>query len=71
MANEFFRHYGKDVAIAISPRGQGIMEVFFNGERIFDKKGEGNIYPDLKRVREMRQFIDAKLELLELAPADD
>jgi len=71
MANEFFRHYGKDVAIAISPRGQGIMEVFFNGERIFDKKGEGNVYPDLKRVREMRQFIDAKLELLEPAPADD
>ena len=71
MANEFFRHYGKDVAIAISPRGQGIMEVFFNGERIFDKKGEGNIYPDLKRVREMRQFIAAKLELLEPAPADD
>ena len=45
MANEFFRHYGPDVAIAISPRGQGIMEVFFNGERIFDKKGEGNSTP--------------------------
>ncbi len=71
MANEFFRHYGKDVAIAISPRGQGIMEVFFNGERVFDKKGEGNIYPDLKRVREMRQVIDAKLEVLEPAAADD
>ena len=71
MANEFFRHYGPDVAIAISTRGQGIMEVFFNGARIFDTKGEGNIYPDLKRVREMRQFIDAKLELLEPAPADD
>ena len=71
MANEFFRHYGKDVAIAISPRGQGIMEVFFNGERIFDKKGEGNIYPDLKRVREMREIIDAKVEALEPTPADD
>ena len=71
MANEFFRHYGKDVAIAISPRGQGIMEVFFNGERIFDKKGEGNIYPDLKRVREMREVIDAKLEALEPVAADD
>jgi predicted Rdx family selenoprotein len=71
MANEFFRHYGADVAIAISPRGQGIMEVFFIGERIFDKKGEGNIYPDLKRVREMRQVIDAKVEALEPTPADD
>ncbi len=47
------------------------MEVFFNGERIFDKKAEGNIYPDLARVREMRKVIDAKLETLEPAPADD
>ena len=47
------------------------MEVFFNGERIFDKKGEGNIYPDLKRVREMRQVIDAKVGAFEPTPADD
>ena len=71
MANEFFRHYGADAAIAISPRGQSIMEVFFNGERIYDKKGEGNTFPDLKRVREMREVINAKLEVLEPAPADD
>ena len=71
MANEFFRHYGKDVAITISPRGQSIMEVFFNGERIYDKKGEGNVFPDLKRVREMFAFIKNKIEILEPAPADD
>ena len=29
------------------------------------------IYPDLARVREMRKVIDAKLENLEPAPADD
>ena len=51
MANEFFRAYGPDAAVTISPRGQGIMEVFLDGEKIFDKKGEGNIYPDLARVR--------------------
>ena len=71
MANEFFRHYGADVAIAISPRGQGIMEVFFNGERFFAMTGEGNIYPDLQRVREMREVIDAKVGALEPTPADD
>ena len=38
MANEFFRAYGPDAAITISPRGQGIMEVFLDGEKIFDKK---------------------------------
>ena len=71
MANEFFRKFGPDVAVTISPRGQGIMEVFVDGERSFDKKGEGNIYPDLKRVREMRQVIDAKIEPLAPTPADD
>ena len=71
MANEFFRHYGPDAAITISPRGQSIMEVFFNGERIFDKKGEGNITPNLTRVREMRKVIDARIEALEPAPAGD
>ena len=71
MANEFFRHFGPDAAVAISPRGQGIMEVFVDGERIFDKKGEGNIYPDLKRLREMFAFIGNKIENLEPTPADD
>ncbi|PKB79051.1 MAG: hypothetical protein BZY88_15305 [SAR202 cluster bacterium Io17-Chloro-G9] len=70
MANEFFRAYGPDAAITISPRGQGIMEVFLDGERIFDKKGEGNIYPDLARVREMKKVISAKIENLQPAPAD-
>ena len=40
MANEFFRHFGPDVSVTISPRGQAIMEVFVDGERVFDKKGE-------------------------------
>ena len=70
MATEFFRAYGPDAAITISPRGQGIMEVFLDGERIFDKKGEGNIYPDLARVREMKKVIAAKIETLQTAPAD-
>ena len=70
MANEFFRAYGPDAAVTISPRGQGIMEVFLDGERIFDKKGEGNIYPDLARVREMKKVISAKIETLVPAPAD-
>jgi predicted Rdx family selenoprotein len=71
MANEFFRHFGPDAAVAISPRGQGIMEVFVDGERIFDRKEEGNIFPDLKRVRTMLEFIREKIATLEPAPADD
>ena len=71
MANEFFRHFGPDVALTISPRGQGIMEVFVDGERIFDKKGEGNIYPDLARVREMRKVIAEKIDAAVAVPADN
>ncbi len=71
MANEFFRHFGPDVSLAISPRGQGIMEVFVDGERIFDKKGEGNIFPDLKRVREMRDIVAEKIAGAVAVPADN
>ena len=71
MANEFFRAYGGDAAITISPRGQGIMEVFLDGEKIFDKKAEGNIYPDLSRVRQMKEVISAKIAGLDLAVAAD
>ena len=71
MANEFFRHFGPDVSVTISPRGQGIMEVFVDGERIFDKKGEGNIYPDLARVREMRTVIAEKIAGAVAVPADN
>ena len=71
MANEFFRAYGGDAAITISPRGQGIMEVFLDGEKIFDKKAEGNIYPDLGRVRKMKEVISAKIANVDLAVAAD
>ena len=47
------------------------MEVFLDGERIFDKKGEGNIYPDLARVRKMKEVISEKIANLTPVPADD
>ncbi len=71
MANEFFRAYGPDAAITISPRGQGIMEVFVDGEKIFDKKAEGNSYPDLARVRKMKEVISERIANLEPVPADN
>ncbi len=68
MANEFFRAYGPDVAVTISPRGQAIMEVFVDGEKIFDRKAEGNIYPDLGRVRKMKEAITAKIAEVDAVP---
>lgn len=71
MANEFFRHFGPDAAVAISPRGQSIMEVFVDGERIYDKKGEGNQFPDLGRVRQMLGYVREKIAEADLVAADD
>ena len=71
MANEFCRTYGPDAAITISPRGQGIMEVFVDGEKVFDKKAEGNVYPDLARVRKMKEVITERISNLEPVPADN
>lgn len=59
---EFFQEFGGDVSVTISPRGQGIMEVFLDGERIYNKKTEGNIHPNLIRVRVMKDAIASKLE---------
>ena len=46
------------------------MEVFVDGERVFDKKGEGDIFPDLKRVRAMKKLVEQKINSLEPAAAD-
>ena len=70
MANEFFRAYGPDAAISLTPGANGRFEVYLDGEKIFDKKEEGNAFPELSRVRKMKEVIKAKLESLAPAAAD-
>ena len=60
MASEFFAEAGKEVAITLTPGDSGILQVFADGEKIFDKADEGG-HPDLTRVKEMRAAIKAKL----------
>ena len=47
------------------------MEVFVDGEKVFDKKAEGNIYPDLGRVRKMKEAISARIANVDMAVAAD
>jgi predicted Rdx family selenoprotein len=70
MANEFFRAFGPDAAISITPGAHGQLEVYMDGEKIFDRKEEGNIFPDLGRVRAMKAKIQEKLDLV-ATPADN
>jgi predicted Rdx family selenoprotein len=38
--------------------------VFANGEALFDRKAEGGVYPEMKRVRQIKQEIKGRLEAL-------
>lgn len=67
MANEFFSSFGGDAAISLTPGANGRFEVYMDGEKIFDKKEEGNAFPELGRVRKMKQTVQAKLESLAAA----
>jgi predicted Rdx family selenoprotein len=67
VANEFFRTFGGDVAISLTPGSNGRFEVYMDGEKIFDRKEENNIYPDLSLVRKLKKVVEAKLETISAA----
>jgi predicted Rdx family selenoprotein len=70
MANEFFQAFGADAAIALTPTGNGRLEVYMDGEKIFDRKEEGKKFPDLTRVKQMKAVIREKLQAMPVH-ADD
>ena len=61
MAGEFFAEGGSDVAINLTPVNGGILQVFADGDKIYDRSDEGGEYPGLPRVKEMRAVIKEKL----------
>ena len=69
MASEFFAEGGKEVAIKITPGTAGILQVFIDGEKVFDKKEENGEMPTLPRVKQMRAIIKDRLS--SLVAADD
>ena len=69
MASEMFAEGGKDVAIKMTPGVAGILQVYVDGDKIFDKKEEDGKFPDLPRVKQMRAVVRDRLQAL--VPADD
>lgn len=67
MANEFFRTFGPDAAISLTPGSNGRFEVYMDGEKIFDKKEEGNAFPELSKIRALKKVIQAKLDAMPAA----
>ena len=69
MASEFFAEGGKEVAVKITPGTAGILQVFVDGEKIYDKAEEDGQFPTLPRVKQMRAVV--KDRLLSAVAADD
>ena len=62
-----FAEGGKEVAIKMTPGVAGILQVYVDGDKIFDKKEEDGKFPDLPRVKQMRAVVRDRLEALVLA----
>ena len=62
---EFFKSDAPgDVAIKMTPSDRGRLEVYLDGEAIFDRKTDGG-FPDLGKVNELKMAIAEKLFDLE------
>ena len=62
IATEFWSEFKGDLAITLIPVKDGRLEVVFNGETLFDKKAEGNLYPGLDKIRELKADVRQRLE---------
>ncbi len=69
MVNEFVAEGGKDVAIEVKTGVGGVLQVFVDGDKIYDKAEEGGQTPHLNRVKELRAVVRSRLD--SLVPADD
>ena len=69
MVNEFVAEGGKDVAIEVKPGVGGVLQVFVDGDKIYDKTEEDGQTPHLNRVKELRAVVRSRLDAL--VPADD
>ncbi|MEX2159556.1 MAG: Rdx family protein [Dehalococcoidia bacterium] len=57
MATEIWHEFGAEAPVTLIPSDKGRLEVFANGKTLFDRKAEGGKYPDMTRVREIKQQI--------------
>ena len=64
MATEIWHDFGEQAPVTLIPVGGGHLQVHANGEALFDRKAEGGIYPEMRRVREIKAQIKQRLEAL-------
>ena len=57
MATEIWHEFSGDAPVTLVPVDGGRLEVTANGETLFDRKAEGGIYPEVRRMREIQEQI--------------
>ena len=62
MATEIWHDFAEDAPVTLIPVAEGRLEVTANGETLFDRKAEDGVYPEMKRVREIKRAIKEKLQ---------
>jgi predicted Rdx family selenoprotein len=63
MATEIWHEFEADAPVTLIPVGGGRLEVYANGEKLYDRKAEGGAYPEMKRVRELKREIQKRLDV--------
>ena len=72
MAMEFWRSQEPgDIAIKLTPADSGRLEVYLDGDKIYDVKDENRVYPNLTRVNELKMVVAEKMFDLEEAAANN
>jgi predicted Rdx family selenoprotein len=67
MATEIWHEFDYDAPVTLIPVADGRLEVWANDDKIFDRKAEGGAYPEMERVRQIKQQIKQKLQTLSAA----
>ena len=62
MATEIWHDFAEDAPVTLIPVADGRLEVTAGGEVLFDRKAEGGLYPEMRRVREIKKRIAEMLE---------
>ncbi len=67
---EFWRSQNPgDIAIRITPGEKGVLQVFLDGQKIFDRREDPGGYPDLPRVNQLKMVIADKIEDIDTSTA--
>ncbi len=72
MATEFWRSQEPgDIAIKLTPADSGRLEVYMDGDKIYDVKDENRVFPNFTRVNELKMVVAERMFDLEEAAANN